>query len=124
MSLSGGIPIPSDPNAHRWMMFVDGENFTFRAQSLAKDKQISLREGLYYKRDIFIWIPEFWGTKRLLRSDDILEVLQPTGLRAYYYTSTVGDENKIRLTRETIWHLGFQPEVFKKPRNQETKKAG
>jgi hypothetical protein len=45
MGLSGGIPIPSDPHLRRWMMFVDGENLTIRAQRLAQHKGIQLREG-------------------------------------------------------------------------------
>lgn len=104
---SVGIPIPSDPHAHRWMMFVDGENFTIRAQDVAKDKHIPLREGPYYKRDVLMWIPEILATKRMLSGGSITEELQRTGLRAYYYTSTIGDEDKIQSIRETLWQVGF-----------------
>jgi uncharacterized LabA/DUF88 family protein len=123
MAPEDGIPIPSDPNAHRWMMFVDGENLTFRAQNLAKDKHIPLREGSYYKPDILIWIPEYLGTTRLLHSGRSSMGLQPEGLRAYYYTSTTGDENKIRSVKESLWEVGFQPEVFKKPKKQDRSKG-
>jgi hypothetical protein len=42
-----------------WMSFVDGENFTIRAQNLAKKANVSLIEGPYFKQDCFVWIPGF-----------------------------------------------------------------
>ncbi len=40
----GGI----DPYLRRWMLFVDGENFTIRAQDVAQKKQIALTQGDFY----------------------------------------------------------------------------
>ena len=37
------------------MTFIDGENLTFRAQQLAKEKGFKLQEGRSYKKDCFIW---------------------------------------------------------------------
>jgi uncharacterized LabA/DUF88 family protein len=113
-----GIRVPSDPHLRRWMMFVDGENLTIRAQRFAQDKSISLDEGPYYVRDVFVWLPEVQATRRLLYHEDGSEELQLLGVRAYYYTSTIGDDDKIRSVREALWKLGFQPEVFKKSRGQ------
>jgi uncharacterized LabA/DUF88 family protein len=105
------------------MMFVDGENLTMRAQRLAQDKDILLQEGPYYMRDVLVWLPEIEATRRLLYSEDGPEELQPLGVRAYYYTSTTGDEDKSRSIREALWSIGFQPEVFKKPRNRDRTKG-
>ena len=116
---SSGIRVPSDPHLRRWMLFVDGENLTFRAQKLAQDKGISLQEGPYYMPDVLVWLPEIEATRRLLYHEDGLEELQLLGVRAYYYTSTTGDENKIRLVREALWNLSFQPEVFKKSKQRD-----
>jgi len=105
------------------MLFVDGENLTFRAQKLAQDKGISLQEGPYYMPDVLVWLPEIEATRRLLYHEDGLEELQLLGVRAYYYTSTTGDENKIRLVREALWNLSFQPEVFKKSEQRDRTKG-
>jgi uncharacterized LabA/DUF88 family protein len=118
-----GIRVPSDPHLRRWMMFVDGENLTFRAQSLAKDKGIPLQEGPYYMRDVLVWLPEREATTRLLYNENGPEELQLLGVRAYYYTSTIGDEDKIRSVKQTLWDIGFQPEVFKKPKRQDRTKG-
>ncbi len=117
------ITVPSDPHLRRWMMFVDGENLTIRAQRLAQDKGISLQEGPYFRRDIWVWLPEREATTRLLYNENGPEELQLLGVRAYYYTSTTGDEDKIRSIRQAIWDVGFQPEVFKKPRKQDRTKG-
>ncbi len=120
---NSGIRVPSDPHLRRWMMFVDGENLTIRAQRLAQDKGVRLQEGPYYMPDVLIWLPEIEATTRLLYNENGLEELQRLGVRAYYYTSTTGDEDKIRLIREALWNMGFQPEVFKKPRKQDRTKG-
>jgi uncharacterized LabA/DUF88 family protein len=44
-------------------------------------------------------------------------------VRAYYYTSTVGDADKIRSVKQALWDIGFQPEVFKKPKQQDRTKG-
>jgi uncharacterized LabA/DUF88 family protein len=113
-----GIRVPSDPHLRRWMMFVDGENLTIRAQKLAQDKDIPLQEGPYYMRDVLVWLPDIVATTRLLHNENGLPELQLLGVRAYYYTSTTADEDKIRSIRESLWDIGFQPKVFKKPRRQ------
>jgi uncharacterized LabA/DUF88 family protein len=118
-----GIRVPSDPHLRRWMMFVDGENLTIRVQRFAQDKDVPLQEGPYYMRDVLVWLPELEATTRLLYREDGPEELQLLGVRAYYYTSTTGDEDKIRSIREALWDIGFQPEVFKKPRKRDRTKG-
>jgi hypothetical protein len=48
---------PVDPHLRRWMLFVDGENFTMRAQKLAENTALRLQEGAEYRKDIFVWFP-------------------------------------------------------------------
>jgi len=43
------------------------------------------------------------------------DVLESTGLRAYYYTSVVGSDEVVTGVRESLWTIGFTPKVFKKP---------
>lgn len=101
-----------DPHMRRWMQFVDGENFTIRAENLAKKKNIRLEEGNFYLRDVFVWIPKWKATQAPIA--DIPVPLQPHAIRSYYYTSVVGDTDKLLEVRQYLWNLGFHPEVFKK----------
>jgi hypothetical protein len=85
-----GIEVP-DPHARRWMLFVDGENLTIRAQELAKNVHLGLTEGASYLRDVFVWIPGLLATQALIRGSTPVQRL---ALRAYYYTSVAGDDVK------------------------------
>ena len=49
--------------------------------------------------------------------------LQHRAIRANYYTSVVGDENKMWTVRNQIRELGFSPHVFKKGRREDKAKA-
>ena len=120
---SSSITIPSDPHLRRWMLFVDGENLTFRAQRLAGEKGIPLREGPYYMRDVMVWFPEILGTTRTLISSSGPEELQRLAVRACYYTSTIGSEDVLGTVKDRLWRIGFQPMVFKKPRTRSTTKG-
>lgn len=44
----------------RWMMFVDGEKLTIQGQDLLGEKHISPVEGMYWKKNQFIWQPNLW----------------------------------------------------------------
>ncbi len=112
------IKVPSDPHLRRWMMFVDGENLTIRAQELAEDKNIPLREGPYYSRDVLVWLPKLHARKRLIQDTEGVEELQFLAIRAYYYTSTTGGADVVDSIRRKLWDIGFQPTVFKKPKNR------
>ena len=46
-----------------------------------------------------------------------------TAIRAHYYTSVVGDEDRIRDTERALWELEFQAEVFKKPKRDKKSKG-
>ena len=115
------IPEPIDPHLRRWMLFVDGENFTCRAQQVAKSQNVSLPEGPFHLRDTFIWVPDVLGTRAVQTTEGLSIPLQPHALRAHYYTSVVGDEEKIRGVKNDLFHIGFTPKVFKKSKTRGSK---
>jgi hypothetical protein len=115
------IPEPIDPHLRRWMVFVDGENFTSRAQQVAKDQKVSLPEGPFHLRDTFIWVPDFMGTRAMQSAEGLSVPLQPHALRAHYYTSVVGDEEKISGVKNDLFRIGFTPKVFKKSKTRGSK---
>ncbi len=105
------------PDQHKqtWMLFVDGENFTMRAQAILQDRQIELQEGAHFRRDTFIWIPQrsaqcLFGT--------YYPPVESWAVRASYYTSVVGDENALQQIRDNLRDLHFSAYVFKKKRQQ------
>lgn len=104
--------MPSDPHLKKWMLFVDGENFTIRGQQFASDNSLSLPSCDHYERDVFLWVPNSPPLDNILRGNRAN--LQNHGIRAYYYTSASGDDNKLQSTCESLWSIGFQPMVFKR----------
>jgi len=102
-----------------WMMFVDGENFTIRAQELVKVGGFKLTEGRWYRRDTFVWMPDLPP----VRSLNYKSYLADPGLRAYYYTSLKADTPTIEAVRSELWEIGFTPSVFKKVRPDEKAKG-
>ncbi len=57
------LPWPSDPRLRRWVLFVDGENFTIRAKKVAEANDIKLVEGSHHMRDVFVWLPGLAATQ-------------------------------------------------------------
>src|SRR5258708_6732756 len=110
-----------DPHARRWMLFVDGENLTIRAQKFAADNGIQLKEGPFYRKDVFVWLPGLRATQNILGEAPL--GVQESAIRAHYYTSVFGDDPKITDVREALWKLGFSPEVFKKERKKDKAKG-
>ena len=97
----------------RWMLFVDGENLTIRAQKLAEQKEIEFpKENSYYLEDVYIWMPDVRATDFFMFRDP-WRTDQPA-VRAHYYTSVKGAGN-VNSVRLRLRALGFQPEVFQKP---------
>jgi uncharacterized LabA/DUF88 family protein len=114
---------PVDPHLRRWMLFVDGENLTIRAQKLASDKAMSLQEGAEYRKDVFVWFPGLKATPALTNTHDSPIKVQDLAIRAYYYTSLIGDEPHVLSIKKALRSLEFHPEVFKKVRAQEKAKG-
>lgn len=54
-----------------------------------------------------------------------MPLCQPSRWRfvPYYYTSAVGDEPRLASIKQSLWEIGFHPEVFKKDKRQ-TKTKG
>jgi uncharacterized LabA/DUF88 family protein len=115
------LPVFSPINPLRWMLFVDGENFTFRGQEIAKLNDIELKVSAYYEPDVFLWLPDTPGRESIVPNAPV--GIQPVAIRAHYYTSAVGDVEKLDSIKEKLWALGFHPEVFKKDKKQ-TKSKG
>src|SRR6266571_87203 len=113
MAISG-IRVPSDPHLRRWMMFVDGENFTIRGQEFAAKNNLDLKEGPAFMRDTFLWFPNRQGTLVLTNTDSVRLEVQRHAIRSFYYTSLVGDDDKLRGVREALHEMSFAPQVFKK----------
>jgi hypothetical protein len=103
------------------MCFVDGENLTFRGQELAAERQLALKEGEYYRRDVLLWLPRLPPKATIRYGRTGVDHLREP-IRSYYYTSLVGDESALTSAGEQIRALGFEPKVFKKERrSQKTK---
>ena len=105
------------------MTFIDGENFTLRAQQLLSSHNWNMgpaeARGLW-KKDTFIWLPQHRGTQALAHGHNHLE---QHAIRAYYYTSLVGDDPAITNVEEKLWDLGFTARVFKRSKNREKSKG-
>ena len=111
---------PIDPHLRRWMLFVDGENLTLRAQELAAKKQLTLSRGPTDDPDVYVWIAGVLPTQNIVPGARL--GIQGQG-SADYYTSLVGDEQRIVSVKEALWGLGFSPEVFKKSRLEQKAKG-
>ncbi len=103
------------------MLFVDGENFTIRAQKLASDKNVTLTEGKFYLRDVFVWLPGVYPTQNLIPAPQAH--VRSHGIRSYYYTSLAGSHDQIDAVRKSLRDLDFSPEVFKKQKKEEKAKG-
>jgi uncharacterized LabA/DUF88 family protein len=83
----------------RLMLFVDGENLVMRYQNMIEQGYIPLpidNKSLFYLKNIYLWsvsMPLPNPNVRLTNIDIV---------RAYYYTSLTGDENKQRVVDEEI----------------------
>lgn len=111
---------PSYGVACRWMLFVDGENLTIRGQDFAKSEGIPLKDGPHFRRDTFLWLPGFVGTRNLMET---VIPIQSHASRAYYYTSLVGDEVRQQEVVTALHDIGFTPRVFKKPKRDQKAKG-
>jgi hypothetical protein len=105
----------------QWMMFVDGENLTIRAQ---EHLAAHLAPGPFYRRDSHVWFP--YATQRYLptqlRDEARLDLdLETVANRWHYYTSTKGSERDLEDVSGEIWSMGFTPAVFKKDGNGRSK---
>ncbi len=109
--------------AHKtnWMMFVDGENLTLRAQKIAAKENVNLEAGKFYEPDVFVWAKGDFGNESTITDWHRVLDLGCGSVRSYYYTSVQGDDDELDRVRAALWEIGFQPEVFKKQKGQKSK---
>lgn len=119
--ITPGAPRAINPHLRRWMLFVDGENLTIRAQKFATENGLVLEEGQCFLQNVFVWLPGIRATTNILEAAPL--GVQETAIRAHYYTSVSGDDMKLQLVRQRLWDIGFSPEVFKKTRQDEKAKG-
>jgi uncharacterized LabA/DUF88 family protein len=105
---------------HRWMMFVDGENLSIRAQAVAKAEGRVIGDGLLHMHDTFIWIADQNPTIRSGVGGNRLQ-LASRSIRSFYYTAVQGDDQKRADVEQALWSIGFTPVVFKKLAGQKSK---
>jgi hypothetical protein len=117
------LPGPDDFHRRRWMMFVDGENFTVRGQAVAKREGIVFDEGPFFKRDVYLWFPQVKARVCLTRAPQAIP-MQSVGVRSHYYTSTKGSDDVIEKVRSDLRDLEFDPTVFKRPGDPKRKSKG
>src|SRR5712691_4223434 len=120
----------------RWMLFVDGENFTKRGQEVLKEARVPPISGPLWQRDVFLWLPAVRGTQAFMGRQPSFysgirvagdsyrppTPIEPPADRAYFYTSMpYENEGVVTQTRLALRALGFEPRMF--PRRQGKSKA-
>lgn len=104
------------------MLFVDGENFAYRAAKVAEKSAVTLTEGPYYQKRVFVWMPGL-SANRTLYQPQKGHRLEEFAVRAHYYTSLIGSDEKISEVKRALRGIGFQPQVFKRPATQRQSKC-
>jgi uncharacterized LabA/DUF88 family protein len=105
----------------RWMMFVDGENLTIRAQEIAGQQGVDLNDRQafpVYLKDVYFWpagsLP--WDHNWVRRP-----YAQMRAERCYFYTCAFGDDIKLDAAHDELQKIGFNPIVISKRKGQRAK---
>jgi len=106
----------------RWMIFVDGEGFTSRAEEFVRASGAEIEPGVAYSPGVFYWFPFSYPGEVLSSAEGNLLMKTPP-IRAIYYTSSSGGEKGMYAARNALWKLGFEPKVFKRSRRSWKAKA-
>jgi len=108
-------PFPASMNRTnpRMMIFVDGENLAIRFKELLNQYELQKPDHIVEIPNVFVW------------SEVINKFLEHRNIiRKYYFTSCVGDENKIQEIESFIRKEGFEaPRVFKGSRGRKSKRV-
>jgi hypothetical protein len=97
-----------------WMLFVDGENFTRRAQDLLQEAGERPEVlATQHRRDVFLW-PSVEARWHAIASRTIWDPPIGPPRRCYYYTSTGSDEPGWTEAQLQIRDVGFEPRLFKR----------
>jgi hypothetical protein len=106
----------------RWMMFVDGENLTKRAQDLAAKVGVNMDNGSqfpHFKRDVYFWPANHKPWK--IHPTAFRVAVSPQAERCYYYTAMQGDDADREAAHDALLSLGFSPLVLKKMKGRPPK---
>ena len=103
----------------RWMLFVDGENFSKAGQRALAAVDIQPAAGERWRPDVYLWAgigaPSWSNTIEPTTSTGQYGWQPAADLRrAYYYTSDDADEPEWTATRLAIREIGFEPQLFKR----------
>jgi hypothetical protein len=110
----------------RWMLFVDGENFTIRGQKVMSEANIPLEPEGGWLKDIYLWLPGWGATTPLLSRWPRIHYARvstpPPGepsplsaVRAYYYTSMpFENERAVTDAKLALRAMRFEPKVFRR----------
>lgn len=111
----------------RWMLFVDGENFTKRGQDLLDKAGVEAAPPVWH-RDVYLWFPDREATTALFAPNEgpfLRRTNEPAppdrvqrASRAYYYTCSESDEPEQTTIRLNLRELGFEPRLFKRRRGR------
>jgi uncharacterized LabA/DUF88 family protein len=108
-------PVAASPGyvPRPWMLFVDGENITIRAQEHAeKNNRVLPSTASVYLKDVYFWPADIFGDPA--RVAQFYPNLQDFGRRSCYYTSARGSDEKLDEIRHALRDVGFRPTVFKR----------
>jgi len=78
----------------RVMFFIDGENLVCRYQAML-EKDFRPLNGIKHEKDVYVW------------HTDVIKNESRDIVRVTYYTSAVGDENKILSLSEQIKQIKY-----------------
>lgn len=101
------------------MIFVDGENLTYRFQAMVAAGRTP-KAQIQHESDTFVWIPEIVNYSSWLL------------IRISYYTSVTGDDVRLQQLAEKLaairydYHAGFgflNPHIFKKQKRGDKTKS-
>lgn len=97
----------------RIMLFVDGENLACSYGRFLKDHKITCHEWNKYWPGHFLW-----------RKNFATRAYCPSVWRTYYYTSVVGDTDKLQELVDTAKSCGIEaPRIFSKVKNEPRKQV-
>ena len=91
---------------------------------MASQQQLDLKEGRFWKRDSFLWLPfdsRYNYSSATAPLVDWGDHLIKSSVRSYYFTSVQGDEKKRQEVEEALWWLGFTPLVFPRDKKRGSK---
>ncbi len=106
--------LPTYFGAPKIMMFVDGENLAIRYKKMLDSMGLERHTHVSYEEDVFVWSRH--------ANLNTQTVVYPV-IRKYYYTSAVGDDDRLKELTDRLKGIGIEaPRIFKKERRTRTSK--